>query len=744
VIPEETLDRMKLRVLAHESEKAVVVFPSQSSLDELRRRINEYAGIVPDGYQYAELDAIREILPLTADDRIGSRLREAPLADGETDNLDVELWHTGDRSECLRLIDELDAFLSTLNRGLRVTDRFVGESLCLVRARVDHHALAVLLETDYLKEIDRRPRASFEMLPVTSLDLAELDALPETADDLVGVLVIDSGVASGHPLIGPALGDAQVFPDEMRRRIRGGAEDGDEHTGGHGTAVAGIAIYNSVGECIDQRAFRPSARLFSARVTDDRNEYDEAELLEHQLEEAVTYFVDAYPTLGVINISLGDRTKVYADGLYQFRFAAVIDALAYRLRDRELLFVISSGNYGAEHLTGEEILDHYPHYLLHDETARVCDPATAALALTVGGLSYGAGRLARDRNADLTDRLVAGERGWPSPFTRVGPGVNGGQKPDVVDFAGDLRFQRGDVPDRPQYAGLPTTSKAFAPPEGRIFRLVSGTSFAAPRVSNLAARLFREFPGASSNLIRALIAASAQVPGDRPPPFVGRGADDPDVLRVYGYGQPDFERARWSSEHEVLLTADDSMEIDTFRLYEVPALPDEFLTSTGSGHLEVTLAFDPPTRHTRADSYLGVTMEAHLFRNLNSTQVSNILREWEKDEKEALREGERLPSRGRISQDFGVPGTVALLPGVNTRKKGTLQRGSARISSASWTYDGNPLLLAVLCKRKWAPVDVDTQRFAVIVTLSHDNEDIRLHSRIREQIRIRPRLRVEA
>jgi subtilisin family serine protease len=745
-VPEDALARMGLRVLAHEPEKAVVVFPDQHSLEALRRRVNEYAGVVPDGHQYGELDAVQQIFPLSSEDRIGSRLRERPLGANETTYLDVELWHTGDRADCRRLTQEVRAFLDGHDEGLRVTDTFIGDSLCLVRALVNASALSVLLETDYVKEVDRRPQPSFELSPVVRIGLEELDAAPVApADDLIGVLVIDSGVAAGHPLIGPAIGDAQIFPDGLRQRVRGGPEDGDSETGGHGTAVAGIAVYNSVGECIEQRMFQPSARLFSARVTDDRNEYDETELLEHQLEEAVTYFVEAYPSVRVINISLGDRTKIYGDGLHQFRFAAAIDELAYRLRDRELVFVISSGNYWPDNLTEEEILTQYPRYLLDNGRARICDPATAALALTVGGLSYGAGRYDRDINEDRTDRLVAGERGWPSPFTRVGRGVDGSIKPDVVDFAGDLRFERGRIRDQTaQYAGLPTTSKSFAPPEGHLFRLVAGTSFAAPKVSNLAARLFREIPGASSNLVRALIASSARTPDNRPQFFAGKHADDPDVLRVYGYGQPDFERARWSSEQEVLLTADDTMDIDTFRLYEVPALPEEFLTAAGSGCLDVTLAFDPPTRHTRADSYLGVSMEAHLFRNLRPDQVADMLREWAREEKDALAEGERLPSRTRIREEYGVTGAIDLSPGVNTRKKGTLQRAWVRITNANWSYDREPLLLAVLCKRKWAPAEVSRQRFAVIVTLSHENEEIRLHSRIREQIRLRPRLRLGA
>jgi hypothetical protein len=67
----------------------------------------------------------------------------------------------------------------------------------------------------------------------------------------------------GHPLIAPVLGEADVFPDAQRQFIKGGPDD----EAGHGTNVAGIAIYGNIEKCIEQRSFDPTAWLFSARVT---------------------------------------------------------------------------------------------------------------------------------------------------------------------------------------------------------------------------------------------------------------------------------------------------------------------------------------------------------------------------------------------------------------------------------------------------------------------------------------------
>lgn len=736
-LDDEQIERLDLTLLARNPQKAIVVFPDEETLSKLQTQLQNFAGLVPDGHEYAYLAGIISISPLSPEDRIGKRLRENPLAEEEIAHLDVELWHTGVWAECKQFIDEIDTLLKRAN--LRVTDWWIGQSLCLIRAQINAAMLAQILDIDYVKEVDRRPQPSFEMRDVVLTRLQDISVDPELPEDTVGVLVIDSGITQQHPLLRHAIGDAQVFPDRLREQIQGGAEDGDA-TRGHGTAVAGIAAYDDFGKCLESRSFRASARIFSARVTNEVNDYIPEELIEHQLESAVEYFVGNYPSVRVINISLGDRNFYFSDDEYQFRFAAAVDELAYQFKDRNILFVISAGNFDSP-LSPEETIEQYPEYLLFDPSARILDPATSALALTVGGLSYGQARDLRGTYDTGIERVVAEERGWPSSFTRVGWGVDGAIKPDVVDFAGDTKFERNHLRSDSPDAGLPTANRFFAR-EGRLVRTVAGTSFAAPRVANLAARLYKEFPSASSNLIRALISASAEIPTSRPRFFENKDWSDDDILRVYGYGQPDFERARWSSGNNVLLVDDSALEVDSFVLYTVPSLPEEFFNADGRGILSVALAFDPPTRHTRADSYLGVKMEFVLYRNVSPEAVNDALRNWTPEQRQALEE-KPLPAKGNLRAQGAPPITIDLKPGVLLRKKGTLQRGIVRISGARWAYDNNPLVLAVICQREWAPPEITHQRFAVVVSVSHEDESVDLYNRISQQARLYQRVRIQ-
>ncbi len=729
-IDEDQLHRMGLNVISKDADKTVVVFSSDEALQEFKQYLKEYAGRVPDGHEYTFIAAIDDIVPLRPEDRRGRLLREEPLEGDGMFPLDVELMHPGDKESCRRYIAELRTLAEACGGGL--TDSYIGDHLCLARCHLGQEALDSFLRVEYIMEIDRKPRPTFDTSLVFQTTLDDVGEVPEVPEDATGVLVVDSGVMGNHPLLRPTLGEAAVFPDKMRERIQGGPEDGD--AGGHGTAVCGIAAYGDVGQCLETRVFRQGVRIFSARVLDDNCEYDVDELVEHQIADAVQYFVTTYPQCRVINISLGDDRLFTREGQKQFRLSAKIDELAYELRDLNILFVISAGNFNFVPENPEERRTGYPDYLLQDE-ARVCDPGTASLALTVGSLSTG--NAPYQYNHDASRRCIAGQRGFPSPFTRTGFGVDGMVKPELVEFGGDELFDRTGS-GRDPGVGIPTTAKDFAPPNGRLFRCVLGTSFAAPAVSNLAARLFDRFPGATSNLIRALIADSARVPSDRPSPLDGEPWTD-GVLRVYGYGQPSFERAAFSDQGEVLLVADTEIPLDNFHLYEVPALPDEFFEQDGERFLSVTLVHDPPTRHTRGDSYQGVTMEFNLFRNMPVTAVEALYRDWKHapagDNETVLEERiSALPSAQRVS----------LHPGTNRRKKGTLQKGTIRIASRRWQYDGGALLLAVASLRKWAPADIDSQRYAVVVSLRHTGEGVRLYERIRQRARVAQRIRVKA
>ncbi|MBW4466341.1 MAG: S8 family peptidase [Pegethrix bostrychoides GSE-TBD4-15B] len=746
-LKEEDLIKSELTLLAREpsANKAIVVFSSDEKLTEFRTRWETYAG-TKSGYKNGYLDAVEWLAPLDPTDRVGRLLELEPLQSGEVAALDLELWHTGDHQEMQKYIDQVRQGLrdlATPSVPCQLTDFYIGDYLCIARIKVNQEILNDLLAQYIVKEIDRRPKVAFELRTDYNLPLSEIPEIASPNSTICGILIVDSGVQRGHPLLAPVIGEAEVFPDTKREFLKTGADDEADH----GTGVAGIAAYGDIEDCIQKRSFDPTAWIFSARVLNEENEFDEDLLLENQLEQAISYFIKAYPNCKVINLSLGNAKQVYQQGSKQTRIAAKIDELAYRYQSHNVLFIVAAGNSFPHAYSGERDLlrTDYPNYLL-DPTARIIDPATSAIALTVGSLSLGRGSMTY--STDARRNAVAKVPGYPSPFTRTGFGVDGMIKPDLVDFGGDFVLDGDRVAsDNDAAVSIITFSQNHT---SSLFKIACGTSFAAPRAANLAAQLYNKYSTASPNLIRALLATSAALPKEIPPEFqTSTKQSDKQKseqlkkrLAVYGYGQANIQRAMYSADNYVVLLEDHlDIQVGSFDLFEIPALPLEFLQKEGKRLLSIALAFDPPTRPTRGDSYLGIAMEFDLFKGVDRDSVINTYVDAKKAQKSGDDGNYSELSKKNLKKKFTSGCVVDLLPGTTSRKKGTLQRGVVEISNVATKYDEGPLYLVVSCNRKWVKVEeIPSQRYALVVAVSHSDPKVQLYNRVRTKIS--PRLRV--
>lgn len=319
------------------------------------------------------------------------------------------------------------------------------------------------------------------------------------------------------------------------------------------------------------------------------------------MRQAITYFNNEYGCR-IFNISLGDPEKPYIEGK-QGIWAAVLDELA---RELDVIIIVSAGNYIYQNDDMESIINDYPAYLFSHE-AKIIEPATAAIALTIGAYCEEGGPIRNLIGLETTVGLrVIGSNGLPSPFTRTGPGVQGSIKPELCEPGGNQAYNalfRRVVDDR----GLSVVTMSREIPS-ELFTFDNGTSFAAPRATYKAAQILEKMKDASANLVRALLVHSAS----RPYNSQGAYFTEEQAFKVYGYGVADPSKIFESSEQRVTMFAENTIELDKFHIYEIP-VPDDFNTISGNKRITVTLAFDPPTRHTRND-YLGVKMSFRLIR----------------------------------------------------------------------------------------------------------------------------------
>lgn len=709
---EDEWRRAGFKVLAQDKDKVLILFTSDAEMTEFKTRLARFKddpltakGNPPHNGLFANIEAVSAIAP---GDRLGPRLRSSGVADVATINgrknwtVDAEIWDAATPDARQVRVRAIKDFIT--KAGGDVLSQYIGDTgLIVLRIKVRGTLLRRLCHVAEVALIDSPPKPDLETAPLSKISIASTGPITAPPDDAPIIGIIDSGI-SANPLLAQATVDSFGVPAEL----------GHADIHGHGTRVAGIAIYGDVSERIAERAFAAPFRLLSVRVVNDKGRFDDLSSITDQMQKAIR----ALHARGcrIINISLGDAEKIpYADGRVS-AWASTLDDLA---RILDVLIIVSAGNSkGAPSAPWGTIPDGvvtlYPRYLF-EPANRVIDPAMAACVLTVGSVAHSNGL--RNDPYDGADIRPITARDHPTPITRTGPGTGGAVKPELIDYGGTAVFsgmaQRLMTGANWESAGIITLRAKYL--DG-LFEASTGTSMAAPRVAFKAALLLRRFPTASANLLRALLATCADVPESTVELL--DGVADNSVSRCCGYGIPDVERALFSQEKRVIRYADrDNLEIDQFALYEVP-IPDDFRRVKGDRQIRVTLAFDPPVRHTRLE-YLGVRMNFRLIRGLTPEEVYEHYR-WRE-------EGEEWP-------DLPEKHKCKLTPGYKARSVGTLQSATFRMKKNVDHY-GDTYYLAIFADRRWAGEDVKQQRYSAIVELLHPGE-VRLYQQSRQRVRL--------
>jgi hypothetical protein len=438
------------------------------------------------------------------------------------------------------------------------------------------------------------------MPQVVQVGVADLPEVLAPAVDAPILAVIDSGVRASHPLLRSALVADLAVGDQL-------ADGADEH--GHGTFVASLALYGSLETQLgSHEPVSPAGYLLSIRVLDHRGNFPESQLWVENVRAAIELAADYGAR--VVNLSLGDLTHPYHPPAPE-PVAAMVDELA---KARDLVIVVSAGNFTAgEYPSDPDITTIYPNWLLEYEDAGILPPATAALALSTGALVPDREQGVRPARESV-DTLLLGQPGSPSPMTRVGPGIEGMIKPELVAPGGTYAYDTG--------LGTVITSPygkvigAAALPPDRLLAVDAGTSFAAPLVAFAALRELGRYPTLSANAVRALLLATVE-PVDQVVDG-GTGESRAAHLRLTGFGRVSARRAEFSEDFRAVLLAEDALRPDEVHFYTV-RIPDAFFLS-GPKMISLGLAFDPEVRATRLQ-YMSSRMSVFAYRGISVEDV---------------------------------------------------------------------------------------------------------------------------
>ncbi|MFZ5988065.1 MAG: S8 family peptidase [Bacillota bacterium] len=793
----EKLDAIGLKIINQENKNIIVLFAGEAEKVDFYAALNKYTSgeIALTKVVHDDLFKIfKNVDGWNSTDRIGAGLDRIK----DVDFVDCYLWVFDSVSDTRMKAQLFKEDVKKL--GASISDDYISSGLAVIRVKVNKKQLDGLLEHPLVYKVDAVQKyliahkfaVSMKNLAIddVSFDNSKIDA--ETSSS---ICVIDSGIFRGHPLLKNIVGDTKVFYSTE------GYSDSDSDIDGHGTMVASMCAY---GDFEPTDTFKPSVFLYSAKIHDgeyigncdlclkelkeegfnltfehedviDRFYRDEIDiddvvkriglknrinefksilkkyiniydrLIPNQMREIVDYFYRNYKC-NIFNLSQGDPAFPYLDGKPR-AWACVLDELQ---QEYDVLFVVSAGNSKYEIFYDGDIKDisaEYPKYFLKYNDCRIIDPANSVTSITVGALSTC--DIPSSHEERLIQSIPISEANQISTISRIGPGVRGAKKPDFVAYGGDrcIDIVSSRFKNNPSLCKILFSNNL----KDGLFCFDCGTSYAAPVIAHVAAKIKNKYPDLSCNMLRALIACSSQIPpeiikmleekvfsvsglvNEVPAEFTrnDRGTIKLDKNKIKywmaGYGMPVLDNCTDTFENRVVMYADNKeshTEIapDVTHIYEIP-IPQEFRHSKGTKRIIVSLAFNPEVRKSRLD-YMGHEMSFRLIRGKSFDDVYQVYAS-QKGKKEAL---DLFPK---------VHVCDVTEPGSEFREKGTLQKGIFEFSNKSDEY-GDFYYLVVNCERKWSNVN---QKYAVAVALEASDSSVKLENVVREMIRTRRRVR---
>jgi hypothetical protein len=573
----------------------------------------------------------------------------------------------------------------------------------------------------------------------TPMPAAEIQVAPAApADQAPSVCVIDSGIQEHHALIQPAVDESTSYcfiPGKQATDIADYVQPG-----GHGTRIAGAILY---GETVPKEgAPQLPYWIENARVLDEHNQMPEDFFPPEAIRLAVQRFHLGPRQTRIFNHSINANS--YCRVRYMSSWAAEIDALSYEF---DILVVQSAGNLV---ITGPTpypgVKDHldaerpYPTYFLED-SCRVANPGQSLQALTVGSVAYGA--------FTTGDWHTFGtEPAHPSAFSRSGPGIWKVIKPEIVEYGGD-DLHTNSEPVKVQAGGpIPNACPELVrstmyPPGPAVDRDETGTSFATPKVSRIAARLQTVLPGEPALLYRALIVQSAQWPAWAEA-ILGqlRNSDERDkktrnallekathAMRSIGYGIPDEARATQNTEFRTtFITAGRvGLHAGDCHFYQVP-IPEALRQPADEYdiRIDVTLSYVAQPRRTRRElrRYLSTWIDwktSKLGEGLHDFRKRTI--------KDVGTDGDPIP--GSV-----LPWTLHEMPQWGAvrdfkRNGGTVQKDWAVVKSNALPKD---FCIAVMGHQGWSK-DPDSQaHYTMAVTIEIVGQEVNIYDPLRAAV----------
>lgn len=414
---------------------------------------------------------------------------------------------------------------------------------------------------------------------------AEIETEITPPDDLSPIIgVIDSGIMENHKFL-----SSSIITNRSKSYLLTDTSTADHCTnGGHGTKVAGKILFPN-GITTLQIPYQSPFKLINIRVLDQN-----VRLTEKYPAKLIEDIVSDYPECTVFNHSIASAVSFRKK--HMSAWAAIIDTLIHRY---SILIVLPTGNLSTNVISkylnsGKK----YPDYL-DEKYCQLANPSQSFFALSVGSINH----------ADLSsaDWSSLGASDDIAPYSRVGFGIWNTLKPDVVEYGGGLGVSkdgRNAVKELKELS--PELVRSTLHGGGHIGFDTVGTSFSAPKVTNIIGHLKKMYPNEGSNFFRAFVAQGARLPGLH---FMNPTLNS---FRKFGYGIPSLTRVTTNNDHRITFYNSNLIKAEEGHIYSVN-IPSS-LSDAGNEYdilIEITLSYTAQVRRTRQKlkSYLATWLD---------------------------------------------------------------------------------------------------------------------------------------
>jgi hypothetical protein len=343
--------------------------------------------------------------------------------------------------------------------------------------------------------------------------------------DSTTVLVLDTGVNNGHPLLVRVLAAADCHAVDPQWGTH------DHH--GHGTLMAGTAAYGDLLAILSSDAHIVlNHGLESAKILPPKGANPKALWGFYTLQGVSRAEIQAPERRRIVCMAVTSEDPPTRGR--PTSWSGQLDELASGYSDdRQRMIILSAGNV--------EDLEQWSRYPASNMTLEIHDPAHAWNVLTVGAYT----ELDSIKNVRLHGYQPIATTGDLSPFSSTSfswPNRKWPIKPEVVFEGGNVAWNvAGDAEDIPDLLLISTNFE----PRKALFDTFYATSAACALAAHMAARIQSAYPDMWPETVRGLIVHAARWTDTQLKSFLDDQTKESyyRLMKVCGYGVPDYEHA---------------------------------------------------------------------------------------------------------------------------------------------------------------------------------------------------------